>query len=61
MQLLDDDEDDVFDKDKSGDISDEEIRLQVKTALLAFWRNLLKQISSKHRRDKRETYTERQN
>jgi 2-oxoglutarate dehydrogenase E1 component len=30
LQLLDDDEDDVFDKDKSGDISDEEIRLQVK-------------------------------
>merc|ERR1711937_695256 len=30
QMLLDHDEDDVFDKDKSGDISDEEIRLQVK-------------------------------
>jgi len=30
LQCLDDDEDDVFDKDKSGDISEEEIRLQVK-------------------------------
>jgi len=30
LQMVDDDEDDVFDKDKDGNISDDEVRLQVK-------------------------------
>ena len=30
LQILDDDEDDVFDKDKDGQISESETRLQVK-------------------------------